>query len=318
MIGIDDTFSKSSLNDFTIYLKQYPKSSWYIISDYCFDINKNHDVITFTILQNHEKLDTILSFIKSNAAKDIKNTRTINTTFIDYINSPVFFHFSILLSKDDDFLKKLITKERISSYLSILFDRIPEIDVPEKDKINVSSFLKRINEFKTDLNSKNFNFRLARKILLISCLKGLITHYLYIINKPMAWSWISDRDAIVDKYDGFLFDNSFLSFFLITEFFAYIKGIDLNKLGLLENSRFIIPRINHIVTGIDALDELIRVPDYLAGTLADYDSNNKKFSNEKFETVFQNSFFYSKNHAIIQLVMDENKTGYYSRRILYI
>jgi len=47
---------------------------------------------------------------------------------------------------------------------------------------------------------------------------------------------------------------------------------------------------------------LVRLPDYLAGTLADLDSETMAVSKEKFDVVLNNVFVNSKNNWLVQLL----------------
>ena len=46
----------------------------------------------------------------------------------------------------------------------------------------------------------------------------------------------------------------------------------------------------------------MRLPDYLAGTLADLDSDTMIVSKEKFDAVLHNIFMNSKNNWLVQLL----------------
>lgn len=317
LINIDKCFSNSSLDNLRVFLNKNPKSEWYFISDYCFDPFKQSDVLTFTLINKSLNLTSLIDYIKEIAPKDIKNTRLISGEFLNFINSEDSFHISIILNKEDDFLKSIIREEVMLSYLRFLENELPNIDYPETEIENVEKFIKRIKSFLTEFSKKSFNLRLARKILFTSSILGLLTHYLFLYNRPLGWTWISDRDSIISKYDGFAFDNSFHSFFFSTMVLAKLKNLDLYSTDFIEHNRLKIPLIFHIDTGIESLDELIRIPDYLSGTLADYDFNKNKFTKPKFSDVFSNTITNSKNHIILQITVDEERTGYYTKRIKF-
>ncbi len=54
--------------------------------------------------------------------------------------------------------------------------------------------------------------------------------------------------------------------------------------------------------GKHRFDELVRLPDYLAGTLADLDAETMAVSREKFNAVLNNVFVNSKNNWLVQLL----------------
>ena len=101
---LKQTINQSTIKEFTSFISNYTHgATWHIISDYCFDDkNKENDAMTFSVLLNHDKIDNIKRTISELAPKDIKNTRTINEKFLNYINSRVFYHFTFLLRKEDN------------------------------------------------------------------------------------------------------------------------------------------------------------------------------------------------------------------------
>ncbi len=139
-------------------------------------------------------------------------------------------------------------------------------------------------------------------------------YYLNIFNHPKAISWISDRDAMIDKYDGFIFDNSFIQFLLISS-----ENIINKNDGKIVNIE--VPMLYHVTPDRERknyLDEFIRIPDYLTGTLADFCIEDNRFSKDKYNHILLNSLVNSDNHSIIQII-DENKgVSIYTRRIKHI
>jgi hypothetical protein len=88
---------------------------------------------------------------------------------------------------------------------------------------------------------------------------------------------------------------------------------DDREVTLLRKPQFIFPVEEELESG--HYDELIRIPDYLAGALADFDMTSGQFSKEKFYTVFFDSLVESRNHSVIQVYGDGEKLS--SRRIVH-
>jgi hypothetical protein len=82
---------------------------------------------------------------------------------------------------------------------------------------------------------------------------------------------------------------------------------------MVENPRFILELPEK--SGRHRFDELVRLPDYLAGTMADFDVANIAFTHKKFETMFKNVFFESTNNAIIQVLGDSTRVT--ARRLMF-
>lgn len=74
---------------------------------------------------------------------------------------------------------------------------------------------------------------------------------------------------------------------------------------MLDTPQFIFPEPEK--SGKNHFDELIRIPDYLAGTLADFDVSSNKFSKDKYDTILLNSLVNSRNQAVIYVTGKGNE-----------
>ncbi|MES0490031.1 MAG: hypothetical protein ABUK01_08575 [Leptospirales bacterium] len=309
-----ETYQKSTREDFVSFINQYPEQlSWHLISDYCFDdLNKQNDTATFSVLLNHDKIPTILDAINSHSPKDLKNTRTINPKFLNYINSKVFFHFTFIFDRKDSFLKDLETDSFAANTVDQFIIHLGnwEKNVPEV-KGYVAAVKKRLSLLKNDTKKKSFNRKLFRKMFIISLLSSFLCHELNILSKPKYISWISDRDSIINSFDGVTFDLSFVLMLLFAQ--------DYNN-NHIENPvnppviKYILPEDGKS----NYLDPLIRIPDYLTGTLADLDILKKEFSKDKYYDICFSSLLEAPNHSIIWTSKNKNTLRYSTKRIKVI
>lgn len=69
-------------------------------------------------------------------------------------------------------------------------------------------------------------------------------------------------------------------------------------------------------SAVNTYDELIRIPDYLAGTLADFDIEKREFSKDKYYQMLAQSLVNSPNHAIIQIDGDSKRLS--ARRLVFM
>ena len=292
---LKETLEKSSLEDMQRWFSSYPKDvPWYVISDYCIgDKGKQNDVVSFSVLLNHDKLENIKSYINASAPKDIKSIRTVPAELLSYINSPVIYHFTFMLPRRDKLLKDYISAEAIKSYLPVLEDYVRAVDIQSTFEDGyLESVIRRIHLFEKDVERNNFNFGLARQVILIGCLASLVYYYLTLLKSPSHIAWVSDKDAIADRYDGFIYDFSVFAFSI--EYSTHLIESGYPD-ATIDKPKFIsaIPE--------NYFDELTRIPDYLAGTMADFDLKENKFSKDKYHTIHSNSLIDSQNHSIIQI-----------------
>jgi hypothetical protein len=294
-----ESLNKSALSDLSNWFSDIPENvSWYVISDYCFgDRTKKNDTVSFTILLHHDKIENIKEYIHHFAPKDIKSTRTISREFLQYINSPVVFTFTFVIDRKSNLLRDYATDENMLSFLSPFRGVVSDIAANSTFEAGyIEAVLKRSRAFETDFQKKSFNSKLSRQIYLVSAFASLVFEFLSITKKPEYIQWISDRDALAERFDGFVYD---LSFFLFLT--GYSKQISPNKesLTILDKPKFIFTEPEK--SGKNFFDELIRIPDYLAGTLADLDIEANTFSKDKYNTVLMESMVNSTNHVVLNI-----------------
>ena len=221
-------------------------------------------------------------------------------------------HFPHKSGHNPKLLKDYADENNMESFLLAFKDFVKQIDSNSAFYEGfVESVLKRASAFQKDFGGKNFNAKLSRQIFLVATFVSLVFYYLNKIKEPSHIAWISDRDALIDRYDGFIYDLAYFMF--LAECSSAISEADKSKKIILDKPNFVftVPE----KTGKNFYDELIRIPDYLAGTLADIDIDENEFSKDKYYAVLYHSLVNSKNHAIFHVYGDSSKLS--SRRLAY-
>lgn len=95
-----------------------------------------------------------------------------------------------------------------------------------------------------------------------------------------------------DRHDGLAFDLAFL-FWLVS------RSSKNGNPGAIPHLSFGLPGMD----GVNDYAELIRLPDYLAGTLADMALPELEFSHDKFPPIFKQVFVEASNNAVLQVTM---------------
>lgn len=281
MLALDDTFHKSSHNTFKSFFQKNKKyTKWMIFSDYVFDDkSKEHDVATFSLMPYFEEFDTLSESIKNLSKKDLKNTKKINPDLINFINESPILNLSFIFNKR----KKLHTDE--NAYFTTKFSmlakqcktRIENNDNPDYNK----KTLKRYKLFLNELKNKNKNLKLFRNIDLISQISAYISFQMYSeLNSINLIGWFSDRDSILSyKIAQFktplVFDLTHSLFHALVSNFMDEDYKSKLIFGLPEN------------TGNMFYDSYNRIPDLIAGSIADYNIKENKCS-EKTLPVIEN------------------------------
>ncbi len=313
-IPIKKSFTQSTIIDLENWFRSLPEgASWYVISDYCFgDNNKKNDVVSFSILLQHDKLENIKEYINAFAPKDLKKTRTVSEGFLKYINSPVIFNISFLINRSSKYMKDYADSENMKNFLPTFRDLVEMIESNSNSENDYFTLVKRRTEkFEKDFKNKSFNSQLSRQIYLVSTFASLIFYYLTIIKKPAHITWISDRDAIIDRYEGIIFDFAYMMYLA-----EYSETMDTKEGSVLMMDGPKFTFVEPEKSAVNTYDELIRIPDYLAGTLADFDIGKREFSKDKYYQMLAQSLVNSPNHAIIQIDGDSKRLS--ARRLVFM
>ncbi len=305
--AITEVLDKKETQLFKDFLNQFDFHNvhWLLLSDYCIDDkNKNNDVMTFSLLVYHDKLENIRDFIKSVAPKDLKKINDVTAGFLSYINSPIVYHFSLIIPRKQRLLKNLLSRELMEAILDDFTERInntiplyPHVSEYYRDVLN------RVNNIQIDIKKKSFNDDLFRRMFLAGSFGAAVIYFLKKHCNPKTVSWISDRDAIIQKFDGFAFDYMG---------FAY----NMQPLDKLLSQQIFDLRFEDIpITGENIYDEMIRVPDFIAGTLASVDLDNKESFFElhhKHQSILAGAMTNSKNQANLRIEFNDSTLSAYS------
>jgi len=241
----------------------------------------------------------IKHYIGQSTPRDIKSTRTVSPQMLSYINSPVVFHISFIIERETTLLRKLASEDTMQDYLRELREIATRMQANSTiDGAFFTEMEKRLSSFENEFIKNAKNLKLFRSIYLVSLLAGIVFFYLTIIKRPSNIAWVSDRDAIVQRHGGVAYDMAYLVYAL--EYTKLLAKGENPVMYLPEKPFFHFPAPE--VSGENDFDELVRIPDYLAGTLADFDFKEKTFSKEKFWSVMAGSMVTSKNQSLIQVV----------------
>lgn len=279
---IQDTFEKSAINSLRQYLTENTGvKKFMIFSDYCIgDKNKPNDVFSFSIMPFDNWFDNLKNEIHTTSTRDIKKKQTIEPKLITYLKSRKLFHINFIINERKgitirgDILEEQVVTTMLDNTLSMLDKWI--IDTPSNAEY-FRNIKRKFTTIKRELQKKAPNYKLLRDAMLLALLAGYICFVLVREAKPEIVGWYSDRDKMVDVYNRFA-NESF----------------HLNYSGLCQSSG-ISSKTTKICVGIPTAneagnvwyDEMIRIPDHFAGTLADWNIDSNMNSKDKFVTMIE-------------------------------
>lgn len=281
-------------------------AAYYLVSDYCLgDAGKKHDVYAFEIVLHHDKLSAIEEYIRAVAPSDLKSARKASHGLGQYLVCPVTFSVSFAVGKETRALRSYATTEEITAF-------VPEarrivggwIEHNPEHAAYFERLDRRLQLLADELGRKRRNEKLIRQIFLVSTFAAHVLELLDATKAPSEVCWISDRDAMFDRHESLAFDLAFFFWLLI-------------RSGRAASSPPM-PQMKFATPGMDGeteYAELIRLPDYLAGTLADVSLPEVEFTHDKFPPLFSQLFVEASNNAVLQVDFDGK--ALVTRRVLF-
>lgn len=298
---IEDTLCKSSINDLKNYIQENSHhKKWLMYSDYSIgDKDKPNDVLSFTIMPYDNYPDVIKSKIFSIAPTDIKDKRSINPDFIAYLREKRLFHINFILGGRKGLIqsKTLSQKEVVMSLLNHTSEMLDKwCDNTPTNSDYFKKIKKKIGITKNELAKKSANYALFCDVVLVALLAGYISYIFTKYNESKIFGWFSDRDKIVDAYDSLVADHFVMNHHGLCE----RDTIDSSKTKIL----FGVPEVGE--NGKVWYDEMNRLPDHIAGTLADWDIDNNKSSKTKFISMLEECVADNPYLIILRLNLEPN------------
>lgn len=269
---LEETMNKSSILQLKKFFEKYAYvTKWYMCSDYCIDDpNKPNNVITFVIFPHIIDIEKLQSTINSMQKTDLKNCRTVTNEFCNFIKSGLFFSISFKLNKNN-FFDKHINQETLKHLISD-YKEITEkwqITTPNNKELYID-MSKKLGKLLNDMKQKSFNFKLLKRIFLITFLASYLKFIIYReVDTVELFSWLSDRDAITSWKDGiYQVFYHITSHNIISEYISYEKS---------NSATEVIPANNNDIFW----DELNRIADFICGTIADFNYTYSQVTGKK-------------------------------------
>lgn len=293
------------------WFARYPSGMpWSVVSDYCIgDVNKGNDVFSFVVVAPHDKTEKICEYIAGAAPKDLKNTSKVPLGLVQYLTCevPVTFSVSFVMTREAALLRDYLSTETMGALVAGAISFMEGRLSLYKEARDISYHLdaiKRLKVFERDLGHKGVNAKLARQIHLVAAMVATLCNMLNQAVSAKAIRWISDRDALFERHDAVVSDLAYVYYLIqAIEFATPEQREDQNLGSSLATLGFEIPE----KSGRHRFDELVRLPDYLAGTLADLDGETMTVSKEKFGVVLNSVFINSKNNWLVQLLSTDER-----------
>lgn len=153
--------------------------------------------------------------------------------------------------------------------------------------------LDKINRLKREMNKPSFKFQILKYVMVVSLLAAYISSLINKETKVETIGWFSDRDSIFNFHDKLASDLYDINFHL----FNTLNGLEEQKMDIIIG----VPEDS----GKMWYDEMNRLPDYITGTLADWDLINNKTTKSKFNQVIEEVIANNNKVLIFKLQLTE-------------
>ena len=309
MLELIDLIERSSgtiHGDLRSWFNQYPAAAaWSVVSDFSVgDPGKQNDAYSFVIILKHDTDENIASYIAATSPSDLKASRTPPRGLLDYLCCPVTFSVSFVVARESANLRIAVTQESMSSLVAALRQIVADWTEAEPPNATYYGTLdRRLRMLESELARRQASLNLLRRIFLVASFAAVVLGMINEAKSPINIRWISDRDAMFDRHDGVAFDLAWLMFQIMRR----------RKGGVVDLRR---PQIAFATPGMDGKTEyaeFVRMPDFLAGTLADIKLPQMMFTHRKFPPIFERVLVNSPNNAVVELLATDERVT--SRRI---
>lgn len=273
---LNNAFLKSALKeiDLNYFSSTYKINKWTCYSDYCFgDKNKPNDVVTFSLVPYIDDFEQLSSYIKSIAKTDIKNARSVGDEFISFLKKYPLINFSFILNNKKEIFGN--NSFEIRNCLEQTFTTIKEqyVTWSQNQPEQLEHYKSVIKKLDCTINLLKANKKVKQiiEMTLVAFLGGYVSSIIVNKTKTEIFGWFSDRDSIhevCNHLSNDLFQN-------------YLHGLSNGH-----DFQFVVASATSL--DLPFYDELLKIPDYIAGTLADYNFKTNQISKDKFDTVLTN------------------------------
>jgi hypothetical protein len=275
------TLDKTFLSNMRSYLKGHAGvTNFLLISDYCVeDENKSNDVIAFTLAPDHAALPQSMRDLNQLIPKDIKKITEVTDDMSKALNDPRFFHIAFMLDDTSGFLHSDHVDRRgvVLQNMRLIIEMIQQwSDNQPEGRQKFQEQIARFKHATKELERRTANVKLFCRMSITCILAAVLAFYLSKETICHSILWLPDRDKIHDAFAKIYFDL-----------------FEINHWGLClqEISEERIPRVGFATDEANKrtlwFDPLIRLPDFIAGTVASWNMERNLTSREKHAKILE-------------------------------
>lgn len=252
---LTSTFDKSAKKEFKAFLAKHPAvTKWIIVADFVIgDPQAAHDAYAYTLFPYNTDIEELKASIAGLVPKDFKKTKTIEPRLHEFLLSGATFTICLLTPK----------KYKIAGDIQDVRRGLDEtLSMMRKwhDAGNQGEVIKAFERLRESAKSNNFKAQLMSTMMIATVLAAFCAVILAQERKIEIVGWFPDRDNVTTAYE------SIAHHMFAVDFSAFCQrhGIDARPIKTVIG----LPKPDPAKPNQSWYDELIRIPDFLAGPLA--------------------------------------------------
>jgi hypothetical protein len=296
------TFGKSAIGEFRRFLAKHPLvTKWMIASDFVIEEPQAaSDAYAYTIFPYNAEIQDLRTKIVKLVPRDFKNTKIIKPKLHEFFRSGETFTICVLTPK-----RYNIAGDIHAIRLSL--DETVRMMRNWQDADNQKPLINAFERLRQRATANNFSAQLMSTMIIATVLAAFCSIILAQERTIEIVGWFPDRDRITTSYDRIahhLFAVDFSAF-------CQRHNIDQRAIKILIG----LPEPDSAKPSQAWYDELVRIPDFLAGPLASWQyRNGLVIGRQKYVEILQGAV--ADNPYVITLLLSDAEQGIGVSRLL--
>jgi hypothetical protein len=289
--AVRDSIAKNVEATFRRFVTHTNATAWIIAADFAISGRERvNDAFAFSVIPYDDDLLRICSEIREASPLDLKKIRTVDDRMLALLADRRRFHFCFIPNRERHALFSLPDAREV------LASAVQDAE-RWKPSAHRDEYIKKIRSIKQKANSNNFNNRLLHDTVIMATLSSIIAFYIAKHSNPRNISWFIDRDSMTGAFAGWAMDAMSRNFITLCE----AEGVASRHVVLAT------------ATAPDTLpgepawyDEFVRLPDFIAGTMARWDIplNGFRSPANKFVQIAERVVSENPHVVVMQLTSD--------------
>ncbi len=289
---LDSAFSSIGEIYFRRFMRSHLTDKWLVSADFVIGgQDAVHDVFAFTIFPHYEEFSAMLARIAEIFPQDLKRTKVLTAEMVAFLRDTRRFHFCFLIEKDRRKTQSVGLARAVILRALGMVRCMETRGLPEAEE-NRRSYIQEFKKAEQASKAKRFNYQNFFDIHILSVLTATIMLWLVRHGDCKVIGLFPDRDKMTDGLDGIINDLAFINH----------SGF-CRRRGLNPPKNVLAPSPVALRESVLFYDELVRVPDYVAGAISrlDYDSRTLTSDLPKHKDLIEKFASDNPNLLLIQL-----------------